>query len=74
LSPPGGAQAPDVIALRAIRAATRAAPTVFTHSQIAIEGRDEGFSFSCRLYHVNGKSTVAPSKEAIIAKLESLMR
>ncbi len=38
-----------------------------------IEGRDEGFSFSCRLYHMNGKTTVAPSKEEIIAKLESLM-
>ena len=39
-----------------------------------LEGRDEGFSFSCRLYYMNGKPTVAPSKEAIIAKLESLMK
>ena len=39
-----------------------------------LEGRDEGFSISCRLYQVNGKPTVAPSKEEIIAKLESLTR
>jgi hypothetical protein len=39
-----------------------------------LEGRDEGFSFSCRLYYVNGKPTVAPSKEEIIAKLESMMK
>ena len=39
-----------------------------------LEGRDEGFSFSCRLYMVNGKPTVAPSKEAIITKLENLMK
>jgi protein-disulfide isomerase len=39
-----------------------------------LEGRDEGFSFSCRIYNVNGKPTVAPSKEAIIAKLESMMK
>jgi len=38
-----------------------------------IEGRDQGFSFSCRLYNVNGKPSTAPGKEAIIAKLESLM-
>lgn len=38
-----------------------------------LEGRDEGFSFSCRLYKANGKPAVAPSKEAIIAKLENLM-
>lgn len=39
-----------------------------------LEGRDEGFSFSCRLYMVNGRPTVAPSKEAIITKLENLMK
>jgi hypothetical protein len=39
-----------------------------------LEGRDEGFSFSCRLYLVEGKSSTAPSKEMIIAKLESLMK
>jgi len=39
-----------------------------------LEGRDEGFSFSCRLYSVNGKPAVAPAKEAIIEKLESLMK
>ena len=39
-----------------------------------LEGRDKGFSFSCRLYKVNGKPAFAPSKEAIIAKLESLMK
>ena len=39
-----------------------------------LEGRDEGFSFSCRLYSVNGTTSNAPSKETIIAKLESLMR
>ncbi len=38
-----------------------------------IEGRDEGFSFSCRIYSVNGKTAVAPSKEAIIAKIDGLM-
>ena len=39
-----------------------------------IEGRDEGFTFSCRIYNNNGKPAVAPSKEAIIAKIESLMK
>jgi len=39
-----------------------------------LEGRDEGFSFSCRLYSVNGKPSTAPSREAIIAKLESLIK
>lgn len=38
-----------------------------------LEGRDEGYSFSCRLYRVNGKPAMAPSKEQISAKLESLM-
>jgi hypothetical protein len=39
-----------------------------------LEGRDEGFSFSCRLYRVNGKPATAPGTEAILAKLESLMK
>jgi hypothetical protein len=39
-----------------------------------VEGRDEGYSFSCRLYRVNGKPAMAPSKEQIVAKLESLMK
>lgn len=39
-----------------------------------LEGRDEGFSFSCRIYSVNGKPAVAPSKEAIQAKIDSLMK
>ncbi|MBI3652413.1 MAG: alkylmercury lyase [Acidobacteria bacterium] len=37
-----------------------------------LEGRDEGFSFSCRLYEVNGKPSTTPSQEAILAKLEHL--
>ena len=39
-----------------------------------IEGRDEGYSFSCRIYSDNGKPAVAPSKEAIISKIESLTK
>ena len=39
-----------------------------------IEGRDEGFSFSCRFYTVNGKQATAPSKEMITAKFDSLMK
>ena len=39
-----------------------------------LEGRDEGYSFSCRLYRLKGTTSNAPSKETIIAKLESLMR
>jgi len=39
-----------------------------------IEGRDEGFSFSCRIYSAKGKPAVAPSKEAILAKIDSLMK
>lgn len=39
-----------------------------------LEGRDQGFSFSCRLYRANGKTSAAPSKEAIIEKLESLIK
>jgi hypothetical protein len=38
-----------------------------------IEGRDEGFNFSCRLYSVNGKPATAPGKEMILAKIDSLM-
>jgi hypothetical protein len=34
-----------------------------------LEGRDEGFSFSCRLYQVNGKTSTAPSKEFIMERL-----
>ncbi|HKA19289.1 MAG TPA: hypothetical protein VKN18_13450 [Blastocatellia bacterium] len=39
-----------------------------------LEGRDEGFSFSCRLYRLNGTTSNVPSKETIKAKLESMMR
>lgn len=39
-----------------------------------IEGRDDGFSFTCRIYSINGKPAVAPSKEAILAKIDSLMK
>jgi hypothetical protein len=39
-----------------------------------LEGKDEGFNFSCRLYDVNGKMTFAPGKEAIMIKLESLTK
>lgn len=39
-----------------------------------IEGRDEGFSFTCRIYSANGKPAVAPSKEAILAKIDSLVK
>jgi hypothetical protein len=39
-----------------------------------LEGRNEAANYSCRLYSVNGKATFAPSKEAIIAKLESLTK
>ena len=35
-----------------------------------MEGRDEGYSFSCRLYNVNGKPETAPSKEYIEEKLQ----
>src|SRR5215217_3156011 len=34
-----------------------------------LEGRNEGANFSCRLYHSNGKTTTAPSKEYIMEKL-----
>ena len=39
-----------------------------------LEGRDEGYSFSCRLYSLKGTTSNAPSKETIVAKLESMMR
>jgi hypothetical protein len=39
-----------------------------------VEGLDEGFTFGCRLYKVNGKPATAPNKEAISAKLDSLMK
>jgi hypothetical protein len=39
-----------------------------------LEGRDEGFSLSCRVYRIDGKTSTTPSKAAIIAKLESLMK
>lgn len=34
-----------------------------------LEGRNESPNFSCRLYHINGKSTTAPSKEFIMERL-----
>jgi hypothetical protein len=39
-----------------------------------LEGRDEGFSFSCRLYRVRGKPATAPSIEQIRAKLAIMMK
>jgi len=39
-----------------------------------LEGRDEGYSFSCRLYRVNGKPSTSPSREAITARLGNLMK
>ena len=39
-----------------------------------LEGRDESYSFSCRLYRVNGKPSTSPSKETITARLERLMK
>jgi hypothetical protein len=37
-----------------------------------IEGRDEGFSFGCRLYTVNGKPATVPSIEFIKGRLTTL--
>jgi hypothetical protein len=37
-----------------------------------LEGRGEGSNFSCRLYHINGKSTTVPSKEFIMERLATL--
>jgi hypothetical protein len=34
-----------------------------------LEGRNEGSSYSCRLYRINGKLTLIPSKEFIEKKL-----
>jgi hypothetical protein len=39
-----------------------------------LEGRNEAANYSCRLYNVKGRAAFAPSKEAIVAKLESLMK
>jgi hypothetical protein len=39
-----------------------------------LEGRKEASNLSCRLYKVNGKTAFAPTKEAIVEKLESLMK
>jgi hypothetical protein len=39
-----------------------------------VEGRDEGFTFGCRLYRENGKPSTAPSKATISTKLDSLMQ
>jgi hypothetical protein len=34
-----------------------------------LEGRDEGSSYSCRLYRINGKATPIPTKEFIEERL-----
>jgi len=58
---------------KAQRLAFQGSPSIRINGK-DLEGRDEGFSFSCRLYSLNGTTSNAPSKETIIAKLESMMR
>ena len=37
-----------------------------------LEGRNESPNFSCRLYYINGKPSLAPSKEFIMERLAAL--
>jgi hypothetical protein len=39
-----------------------------------LDGRNEGHSYGCRIYQVNGKITPTPTKEFIQEKLRELMR
>ena len=39
-----------------------------------LEGRDEGFAFSCRMYQDEGKMRPVPSKALISKKLDALMQ
>lgn len=39
-----------------------------------IDGRNEGYSYSCRIYQINGRITPMPTKEFIQEKLRELMR
>jgi hypothetical protein len=39
-----------------------------------LEGRDEGFSFSCRMYQEEGKPRPVPSKAYISKKLDALLQ
>jgi hypothetical protein len=59
--------------VKAEKAGFQGSPSVRINGK-DVEGRDEGFTFGCRLYRVNGKPATAPGKEAISAKLDSLMK
>jgi len=39
-----------------------------------IDGRNDGYSFSCRIYQIDGKITPIPTKEFVQAKLNALMQ
>lgn len=39
-----------------------------------LDGRDEGHSFGCRVYQIDGKITPTPTKEFIKARVRELMR
>jgi hypothetical protein len=39
-----------------------------------LEGRDEGYAFSCRIYEEEGKMRPVPSKALISKKLDALMQ
>jgi hypothetical protein len=39
-----------------------------------LEGRNEGHSYGCRIYHIGGKITPTPTQEFIKEKLAELMR
>jgi hypothetical protein len=39
-----------------------------------LDGRNEGYSYGCRIYQVDGKITPTPTKEFIRAKLKELVR
>ena len=39
-----------------------------------LDGRNEGHSYSCRIYQINGKITSTPTKEFIQEKMRELMR
>ena len=56
---------------QAERVAFQGSPSIRINGE-DLDDRNEGFSYGCRIYQVNGKLTAVPSKEYIKAKLDQL--
>jgi len=57
----------------AVRIGFQGSPSIRINGK-DIDGQNEGYSYSCRLYNIDGKTTVTPSKEFIESRLRQLLR